>query len=589
MMRNAFLMLLLLGVVCPGPGYAQEQRTPIGGATYFRIPVAGKIGEEEVFTPKMMASALQRARELSPTVVVLDIDTPGGNVPPATMIVNQMIRARDLRCVALVRRAMSAGAIIALTCPEIYMTDTSKIGAATLYFPDTVPDAVLLKSRSDWRATGRMAAERGGHSPLLPEAMMAPDFVLTGRRVGNKVVLERDGQGEVLNARGQILTLTPTGAVQWGLARGKAQSIDGLGEALGFSDWSDIEKPDDFAVNAPPADDFYGMFTDKAASLRLIELLTTSLQRTVAFENFTAWFKRRALIGRRVGWGLRLVDADIEIGRSLVEICEKRVELAEANLREQESTAYEDKAVPDFQGSIYKSTYRVLTPDGARRVRESKRVLDRCRRDLGKAKRVPLLIQCISPTHARLRVFAQASEKFAGELVDVPPGGRLRLVGKIVDIQCGPLERIPGTLAECIFKQYFPWLWEEEQRSKDHSPTQLWEFVSEQLGTAQPGLTPAFSVAVIMTDCVTGKRANLEGEATRPDAPASPEEQARGLLTLAEAYEASGLSDKAKAMLRRLIAELPETEVAEKARNRLGDPDASAGTADTLTGRKVEQ
>ena len=63
--------------------------------------------------------------------VVFDINTFGGRVDAATQIKDAILGA-DITTIAFInRRAISAGALISLSCEKIYMTGGALIGAAT--------------------------------------------------------------------------------------------------------------------------------------------------------------------------------------------------------------------------------------------------------------------------------------------------------------------------------------------------------------------------------------------------------------------------------------------------------------------------
>ena len=236
---GAFLLVLVLAAT--GKAHA-AQPSDNSKSSYFVIPIKGTIGSD--FTADRMKVLLKQAQTLKPTVVVLEIDTGGGSVVDAQEIIDQMIANKEVRFVALVRRALSAGAAITLACKEIYMADGAILGGAVSYMrgedglPVRLSDAVAEKMQSIWRAVCRKAAEFGGHPTLIAEAMVDPDFALTMRKVGDKVVFERNGSGEVIKANKRILTMTANEAVSCQLALGLASDIVALGEKLLMPGWT---------------------------------------------------------------------------------------------------------------------------------------------------------------------------------------------------------------------------------------------------------------------------------------------------------------------------------------------------------------
>jgi ATP-dependent protease ClpP protease subunit len=333
MIRTILALLVLLTAALTCMAETQDPPTPPqppapNVATYFVIPIKGGIGSD--FTAALMETLLQQAKKLSPTVVVLEIDTGGGDIHDAERIINLIIANKNLRFVALVRRALSAGAAITLACKEIYLTDSAIIGGAVSYRlgddgnPVQLPADVAEKFQSIWRAVCRKAAEHGDHSSLLAEAMVDPDFSLTIRKEGDKFIIERNGRGEVLKANKRILTLTAREAVSCGLAKGIVAEMDALGKQLSLSGWQVLGQRSIAGVNSgntAKAESgpgyLYSVLFSKAVSLKLTEHLT-SLQEQSAMAEWNAWLKKQSFQRRSVRWTLRLIEARDRRGMTIV-------------------------------------------------------------------------------------------------------------------------------------------------------------------------------------------------------------------------------------------------------------------------------
>ena len=114
--------------------------------------------------------------------IIFEMDTPGGAVNAAKEIIS-VITKTDIPTYTFVEKdAYSAGAIIALATPNIYMAPGSVIGAATPMMMSPVggvqemPDEVQEKMTSAVAAMVRSAAEQGGHDKQLAEAMVRADM-----------------------------------------------------------------------------------------------------------------------------------------------------------------------------------------------------------------------------------------------------------------------------------------------------------------------------------------------------------------------------------------------------------------------------
>jgi membrane-bound serine protease (ClpP class) len=162
------------------------------------------------------------------------------------------------------RTAFSAGAFIAVSTKEIYMAPQSVIGAAApiMMAPGgggaaEMPDTVERKMTSAVRAMVRTSAEKNGHNVDVVEAMIDKTREL-------KV------DGEVLNEKGQILTLTNVQAEkEYGtppkplLSKGTFESMDALIKHLGLADATRVEVQ-------PTGAEKVGTFLEKLAPLLLI-------------------------------------------------------------------------------------------------------------------------------------------------------------------------------------------------------------------------------------------------------------------------------------------------------------------------------
>ena len=73
---------------------------------------------------------MDRAESENASLVIFDINTFGGRVDAATQIKDAILGSK-LTTVAFILEAISAGALISLSCEKIYMTGGDLIGAAT--------------------------------------------------------------------------------------------------------------------------------------------------------------------------------------------------------------------------------------------------------------------------------------------------------------------------------------------------------------------------------------------------------------------------------------------------------------------------
>jgi membrane-bound ClpP family serine protease len=171
MKKVTFAIVLLVGVAGRAVGGSPASAPATSGPAWTGtpcvvIPIRGVIGDD--FTADRMKSIVDGVVKANVSTIVLDLNTPGGSVADAEQIVDIIIAHKEIRFIAFVRRALSAGATITLACKEIYVADGATIGAAVSFAPDAsgrptnLPKDVAEKFQSAWRAVCRKAAEFGG-------------------------------------------------------------------------------------------------------------------------------------------------------------------------------------------------------------------------------------------------------------------------------------------------------------------------------------------------------------------------------------------------------------------------------------------
>ena len=94
----------------------------------YRVPIEGTI---DLGLPPFIQRTLEDAESNEATAVIFDINTFGGRVDAATQIKAAILGANISTIAFINRRAISAGALISLSCEKIYMTGGGLIGAAT--------------------------------------------------------------------------------------------------------------------------------------------------------------------------------------------------------------------------------------------------------------------------------------------------------------------------------------------------------------------------------------------------------------------------------------------------------------------------
>jgi len=184
-------------------------------------------------TWRITQEAFEEAISLNADVVILHLNTYGGEVSAADSIRTKILNAPMPVYVFIDDNAASAGALIAIACDSIYMQPGGKIGAATVVNQtgEQVPD----KYQSYMRATMRATAEAHGkdtiikgsdtlliwhRNPAVAEAMVDPKLYVEG-----------------VSDSGQVLTFTASEAIANGYCEGTATSIEETIAKIGLKEY----------------------------------------------------------------------------------------------------------------------------------------------------------------------------------------------------------------------------------------------------------------------------------------------------------------------------------------------------------------
>jgi membrane-bound serine protease (ClpP class) len=206
----AFNLLIILGL--SGPVFAQK--TPI-------VYVALIEGMIDLGLAPFVDRVLREAGEAEAAAVVLEINTFGGRVDAAVLIRDALLNAKVPTVAFINKRAISAGALIALATEKIVIAQGGTIGAATpvqMGQPGAPAQPVEEKTVSYVRKEFRATAEARQRPPLIAEAMVDADVEIPG-----------------LIEKGKLLTLTTEEALKHQVADFRADTIEEALKQLGLS------------------------------------------------------------------------------------------------------------------------------------------------------------------------------------------------------------------------------------------------------------------------------------------------------------------------------------------------------------------
>lgn len=182
--RAATPLAWLVIAAIPGLGTAvlAAEETPgvsaATGVTAAILPLHGEIDPVMVFS---LERRIEEAREKGVSVIVFDMDTPGGLVSSSIEIADLIKNLVDIKTVAWVNpNAHSGGAIVAVACDEIVMARSSRIGDAQVIMGGptgvgAVPKELQPKAYTPVINEFRASARLNGYSVVLAEAFVIPE------------------------------------------------------------------------------------------------------------------------------------------------------------------------------------------------------------------------------------------------------------------------------------------------------------------------------------------------------------------------------------------------------------------------------
>lgn len=124
---------------------------------------------------------INEAVEDGATLLIFEMDTPGGLVTSAIDMADTIKNLTDVKTVAWVNdEAHSGGAIVAVACDEIVMTRSSRIGDAQVIMigpggAAAIPEEMRPKAFTPVLAEFRASARLRGYSQVLCEAFVVPE------------------------------------------------------------------------------------------------------------------------------------------------------------------------------------------------------------------------------------------------------------------------------------------------------------------------------------------------------------------------------------------------------------------------------
>lgn len=182
------------------------------------------VGEDDLVIParfEFMKRTLNLCNEQGAEAVIFDLDTPGGLAWDTITLMMKDLQNLKPRSLAFVNtRAISAGALIAMSTNTIYMAPASAIGASTPVTSGGTPmaEAERAKYNSAFMGMARTVVREKGHDVRIIEGMIDME---RGLIINGQVIIPK---GEIVTLDSEQATMLVDGKPL--LAKGIVKTID---------------------------------------------------------------------------------------------------------------------------------------------------------------------------------------------------------------------------------------------------------------------------------------------------------------------------------------------------------------------------
>ena len=205
----------------------------------YRVPIEGTI---DLGLPPFIKRMIDKAESENATAIIFDINTFGGRVDAATQI-KDAILGSDITTIAFInRRAISAGALISLSCEKVYMTGGGLIGAATAV--DMSGKKGSEKVISFMREEMASTAEKRGRNKEIARGMVDEELNFSHLVINGDSISVNDIEGR---KDGKLISLTTEQAIKYGIADGTAETIESLMDTLSFGSFELAESSENWS------------------------------------------------------------------------------------------------------------------------------------------------------------------------------------------------------------------------------------------------------------------------------------------------------------------------------------------------------
>lgn len=211
--------------------------TLLKSETVYRVPIQSTI---DLGLPNYIERSIEEAVNDNADAIIFDLNTFGGRVDGATQIKDEILNSPILTVAFINKRAISAGALISLSCDKIYMTSGGTIGAATAV--DMSGNKGSEKVISYMREEMASTAESNGRSSDIARGMVDEDLYFDYLFIDGDSIYVDDIEGR---KAGKLISLTTNQAIKYSISDGSVETFKDLLKEINLENAKIV----DFSIN----------------------------------------------------------------------------------------------------------------------------------------------------------------------------------------------------------------------------------------------------------------------------------------------------------------------------------------------------
>ena len=205
--------------------------------TVYRVPIQSTI---DLGLPNYIERSIEEAVNDNADAIIFDLNTFGGRVDGATQIKDEILNSPILTVAFINKRAISAGALISLSCDKIYMTSGGTIGAATAV--DMSGNKGSEKVISYMREEMASTAESNGKNSDIARGMVDEDLYFDYLFIDGDSIYVDDIEGR---KAGKLISLTTNQAIKYSISDGSVETFKDLLKEINLENAKIV----DFSIN----------------------------------------------------------------------------------------------------------------------------------------------------------------------------------------------------------------------------------------------------------------------------------------------------------------------------------------------------